>query len=98
MSSLDSGKCCTPKVQSLIGKRLMKTTKKRIKSGRRRQWGAGGRTLRLAIVHERPSTGKITSSRAAIILKVGLWVTYLISTILRQFFDGPHSFEFMMQA
>jgi cellulose synthase/poly-beta-1,6-N-acetylglucosamine synthase-like glycosyltransferase len=37
-------------------------------------------------------------SRLAVVLTISLWVTYLVSTIIRQFFDGPHSFAFTMQA
>jgi cellulose synthase (UDP-forming) len=29
---------------------------------------------------------------------VGLWIVYVIYTIIREFFDGPHSFQFTMQA
>lgn len=64
----------------------------------RRQWGAERRLEPLSIVHDQPSTRKFTTSRLAIVLTVCLWVAYVISTIIRQFFDGPHSFEFTMQA
>lgn len=73
----------------------LKTEKQRL---RKRQWGAERRTLPLSIVHDRPSTRKMTFSRLAIVLTIGLWAAYVVSTIIRQFFDGPHSFQFMMQA
>jgi cellulose synthase (UDP-forming) len=65
---------------------------------RKRQWGAERRTDPLPIVHERPSTRKIAISRIAVIVTVALWVLYFISTIIRQFYEGPKSFEFTMQA
>lgn len=65
---------------------------------RRRQWGAERRITPLPFIHDKPSTRKMALSRLAIVLTVGLWATYLVSTILRQFFDGPHSFAFTMQA
>jgi cellulose synthase (UDP-forming) len=64
----------------------------------KRQWGAEKRTLPLPTVHDKPSTRKMTLSRLAIVASVSLWVTYVISTIIRQFFEGPHSFSFTMQA
>lgn len=67
-------------------------------SVRKRQWGAERRTLPLPIVHDRPSTRKIAFSRLAIVLTVALWAVYFVSTIIRQFFEGPQSFEFIMQA
>jgi cellulose synthase/poly-beta-1,6-N-acetylglucosamine synthase-like glycosyltransferase len=74
------------------------SAKNKTRISRKRQWGAERRTLPLPIVHTRPSTQKITSSRVAIVLTICLWVLYVVSTIIRQFFDGPHSFEFTMQA
>ncbi len=52
----------------------------------------------LPIVHEKPSTRRIASSRLAIVMTVLLWVVYFISTIIRQFFEGPKTFQFTMQA
>jgi cellulose synthase (UDP-forming) len=70
------------------------------KSGgvRKRQWGAERRTKPLPIVHEKPSTQKIAFSRLAVVLTVSFWMIYVVSTIIRQFFDGPHSFQFTLQA
>jgi cellulose synthase (UDP-forming) len=76
----------------------MRSGRRKTKLTRRRQWGAEKRTLPLPIVHTRPSSQKITSSRLAIVLTIALWVVYVISTIIRQFFDGPQNFQFTMQA
>jgi cellulose synthase (UDP-forming) len=67
-------------------------------TNRRRQWGAERRTQPLSIVHERPSTRKMALSRLAIVLTIVLWAAYVISTIIRQFFDGVSGFQFTMQA
>jgi cellulose synthase (UDP-forming) len=72
--------------------------KRTLRSVRKRQWGAERRTQPLPIVHDRPSTRKVTLSRLAIVLTVTMWIAYVVSTIIRQFFDGPKSFEFTMQA
>lgn len=65
---------------------------------RKRQWGAERRTAPLSIVHEKPSTRKVAFSRLAVVLTITFWLVYVISTIIRQFFDGPHSFQFTLQA
>lgn len=65
---------------------------------RKRQWGAEKRILPLSTVHSRPSTRTIAQSRLAVVLTIGLWILYVISTIIRQFFDGPQSFKFTMEA
>lgn len=67
-------------------------------SARRRQWGAERRTHPLAMIHDKPSTQKIALSRLAIVATIILWLAYLIDTIVRQLFDGPHTFQFTMQA
>lgn len=64
----------------------------------KRQWGAERRIHPLPIVHDKPSIRKITLSRLAIVATIALWAVYFIYTILRQFFDGPQSFQFTMQA
>src|SRR5688572_10414962 len=64
----------------------------------KRQWGAERRTEPLSIVHGRPSTRQITFSRFAIVLTIGFWIAYAVSTIIRQFFDGPKTFQFTMEA
>lgn len=50
------------------------------------------------IVHSRPSIRKIALSRFAVVLTIILWMLYVISTIIRQLFDGPQNFQFTMQA
>jgi cellulose synthase/poly-beta-1,6-N-acetylglucosamine synthase-like glycosyltransferase len=50
------------------------------------------------MMHEKPSTLKIAYSRLAVVLTILLWVAYLISVIIRQFFLGPKTFSFTMQA
>lgn len=65
---------------------------------RRRQWGAERRLHPLPSVHERPSTRKLIFSRLAIVTTICLWAAYVISTIIRQFFEGPQTFQFTMQA
>lgn len=52
----------------------------------------------LSILHEIPSTRKVALSRIAIVLTVIFWVVYIASTIFRQFIDGPHSYQFTMDA
>lgn len=69
-----------------------------IRFARKRQWGAERRTQPLPIVHDRPTTRKIALSRIAIVLTISLWTIYFISTIIRQFFEGPQSFAFTLQA
>lgn len=65
---------------------------------RRRQWGAERRNRPLSTIHEKPSTFKIAMSRLAIVLTVCMWLAYIVSTALRQLFDGPGSYTFTLQA
>lgn len=76
----------------------MRSAKRSLRSGPRRQWGAEKRIHPLPIVHDQPTTRKITLSRLAIVLTVLLWVLYVVDTIIRQFFDGPQTFQFTMQS
>ena len=76
----------------------MQSTQQKKRPTRKRQWGAERRTQPLPMMHEKPSTLKIASSRLAIVLTIVLWIMYLISTIIRQFFEGPKTFSFTMQA
>ena len=77
---------------------MMKHTKNTIQFAKKRQWGAERRLHPLPMIHEKPSTGRITASRLAIVATILLWVLYIISTIIRQFFEGQQSFNFTMQA
>ena len=76
----------------------MQSTKQKKRSTRRRQWGAERRIHPLSMMHEKPSTLKIAASRLATVVTIVLWIMYLISTIIRQFFQGPKTFSFTMQA
>jgi cellulose synthase (UDP-forming) len=67
-------------------------------AGRRRQWGSEKRLHPLPIVHNKPSTRQMAFSRLSIVATVSLWAMYVIATIIRQFFYGPKSFEFTLQA
>lgn len=64
----------------------------------KRQWGAERRTTPLPSKHAVPSTRKIAFSRLAVVLTILLWAMYFISTIIRQFFEGPSTFRFTMEA
>lgn len=72
-------------------------TKEKQHSSRRRQWGAERRLTPLSIVHSKPSTKRIAANKLAIVATIALWVVYVVSTIVRQFFEGA-SFEFTLQA
>ncbi len=76
----------------------MRKSAKAGKFGRRHQWGAEKRTQPLPSQHAKPSSRKLALSRLAIITTVVLWFIYVISTIIRQFFEGSGSFEFTMEA
>ncbi|WP_235436305.1 glycosyltransferase family 2 protein [Arthrobacter sp. RIT-PI-e] len=68
-------------------------------STRRRQWGAERRSEPLSIVHPTPSSRKIALGRLAIVTTVLAWVTYIITTIVRQFADNPNAgFRFQIEA
>ncbi|MGR0159178.1 glycosyltransferase family 2 protein [Paenarthrobacter nitroguajacolicus] len=60
-------------------------------TGRKRQWGSERRSEPLAIVHPTPSSRKIVLGRLAILVTVGAWLYYVVSTIIRQFVDNPNS-------
>lgn len=60
-------------------------------AGRKRQWGSERRSEPLAIVHPTPSSRKIVLGRLAMLVTVGAWLYYVVSTIIRQFVDNPNS-------
>jgi len=70
----------------------------RMRRARRHQWGTERRTHPLPIVHDRPSTRKIAFSRLAVVATAVLWATYLVTTIIRQFFEDAHDFKFTLEA
>ncbi len=63
----------------------------------KRQWGTERDTTPLHYLHERPSSNKIAFSRLAIVLTVFFWMLYIISVIIRQFFEGPATYQFTME-
>ncbi|THJ65866.1 glycosyltransferase [Arthrobacter echini] len=66
---------------------------------RRRQWGAERRSEPLSIVHPAPSARKIALGRLAIVTTVLAWVTYIVTTIVRQFANNPNAgFRFQLEA
>ena len=66
---------------------------------RRRQWGAERRSEPLSIVHPTPSSRKIALGRLAIVTTVLAWITYIVTTILRQFANNPNAgFRFQVEA
>lgn len=65
---------------------------------RKRQWGTERDSTPLSIFHDKPSTQKIVYSRLAIILTIGFWAAYVITTIIRQYFKGPNTFPFVMES
>lgn len=68
-------------------------------STRRRQWGAERIRTPLPTVHRRPSDAKIVWGRVAIIVTVAAWLVYLITTIIRQFFEyGNEDFRLSLEA
>ena len=65
---------------------------------RRRQWGAEKRSEPLSIVHPRPSQRKIILGRLGILTTLLAWVSYVISTILRELADNPNAgFRFQIE-
>ncbi len=66
---------------------------------RRRQWGAERRSEPLSIVHPTPSARKLALGRLAIVTTVLAWMTYIVTTILRQFANNPNAgFRFQLEA
>ncbi len=57
-------------------------------SASRRQWGAERKTAPLAIMPLRPSMRKIVLGRLAILVTIGAWLMYTITTIMREFIEG----------
>lgn len=65
---------------------------------RRRQWGAERRSEPLSIVHPRPSHRKIILGRLGILTTLLAWVSYVISTILRELANNPNAgFRFQFE-
>jgi cellulose synthase/poly-beta-1,6-N-acetylglucosamine synthase-like glycosyltransferase len=65
---------------------------------RRRQWGAEKRSEPLSIVHPRPSRRKIILGRLGILTTLLAWISYVISTILRELANNPNAgFRFQIE-
>ncbi len=67
-------------------------------SNLRQQWGTERDTTPLGIVHEVPSVRKIALSRIAIIVTILFWMAYVVSTIMREFYEGPHTYRFTLES
>lgn len=72
--------------------------RKKIIHAKGRQLGSERNTTPLPPLHEKPSTFKLTMNRLAITLTVLFWVAYILSIVLRQFIEGPQSYDFTMEA
>ena len=67
--------------------------------GRKRQWGSERRSEPLPIVHPKPSARKIVLGRLAILVTVGAWMYYVVSTIIREFINNPNpGFRFTIES
>ncbi len=68
-------------------------------STRRRQWGSERTRTPLPTVHKRPSDAKIVWGRVAIVVTVTAWVVYVITTVIRQFFEyGNEDFRLALES
>ncbi|MCS5717182.1 glycosyltransferase family 2 protein [Herbiconiux sp. CPCC 205763] len=75
------------------------STKSLASPARKRQLGAERSTEPLSTVHAIPSDTKITWGRLAIVITVAAWITYVVSTVVRQFLNnGTESFRFTTEA
>lgn len=65
----------------------------------RRQWGADRRTTPLPAYTEPPSDRQLTLSRVAMVVTVAGWISYVTTTIIRQFVnEGTQSMRFTSEA
>jgi len=64
----------------------------------KRQWGTERDTTPLGIMHEVPSARKIALSRIAIVVTFLLWCVYVISTIIRQYFEDAQTYQFILES
>lgn len=65
---------------------------------RKRQWGTERHSTPLPIFHDKPSTRKMVYGGLAIVLTIGFWSVYVITTIIQQYFIGPNTFQFVMES
>ncbi|AOY70079.1 glycosyltransferase [Arthrobacter sp. ZXY-2] len=67
--------------------------------GRKRQWGSERRSEPMSIVHPTPSSRKIILGRLAMLVTVGSWIYYVVSTVIRQFVEDPYAgFRFRLES
>ncbi|MBN8882100.1 MAG: glycosyltransferase [Salana multivorans] len=53
----------------------------------------------MAIMHDRPSTRKIVLGRVAILVTVGAWSMYVVTTVMREFIEGDaRTLRFVLEA
>lgn len=64
----------------------------------KRQWGTERELTPLSHLHDKPTSRKIAMSRLAIVLTVFYWVMYVVSVVVRQFIEGPKSYQFTLEA
>lgn len=64
---------------------------------KKRQWGTERLITPLSNMHDRPTSQKIAMSRIAMVLTVLFYLAYVVSTILRQLYEGP-SYGFTLEA
>lgn len=64
----------------------------------KRQWGTEKDTTPLGIVHDVPSAQKIALSRIAIVVTLALWFVYIVSTIIRQYFEEAQTYQFILES
>lgn len=65
---------------------------------KKKQWGTETNLKPLSWIHEKPTTFKLAISKIAIYSTVIIWILYILSTIIRQFINGPQDFTFTMEA
>ena len=71
----------------------------RLPHTRRRQWGSERRRDPLPTVHARPSEAKLVWARIAIIVTIGAWIAYIVSTVVRQILQyGTESLQLTLEA
>lgn len=64
----------------------------------KRQWGTERHSTPLSIFHDKPSTRKMAYGGLAIIMTIGFWIAYVISTIIKEYFKGPITYQFVMES
>lgn len=65
---------------------------------RKRQWGTERHTTPLSIIHDKPSTKKMVYGGLAIIMTIVFWCAYVVMTIIKEYFNGPNTYQFVMES